>query len=81
MHSDVENLHEIAFGIIPNGIGNDFAKYWGLDSDDYKGAVDVLINRRLRKVDVGVLDFIMKVSIQTDISLMLFIWVWGQKSL
>lgn len=54
MLSDVEDKHQIALGIIPNGIGNDFAKYWGLDSDDYKGAVDILINRRLRKVDVGV---------------------------
>lgn len=54
LESEAENKHEIAFGIIPNGIGNDFAKYWGLDSDDYKGAVDTLINRRLRKVDVGV---------------------------
>ncbi|MEJ8762084.1 YegS/Rv2252/BmrU family lipid kinase [Phocaeicola sp. HCN-40430] len=54
MLSDAADKHQIALGIIPNGIGNDFAKYWGLDSDDYKGAVDVLINRRLRKVDVGV---------------------------
>ncbi len=54
MYSDVEHKNEIAFGIIPNGIGNDFAKYWGLDSNDYRRAVDVLINRRLRKIDVGV---------------------------
>ena len=59
MLSDVPDKHDIAFGIIPNGIGNDFAKYWGLDSDDYKGAVDVLINRRLRKVDVGVFSYLM----------------------
>ena len=57
MTSDVPDKGEIAFGIIPNGIGNDFAKFWGLDSDDYKGAVDVIINRRLRKVDVGVFSY------------------------
>lgn len=57
MHSDVANKNDIALGIIPNGIGNDFAKYWGLDSDDYNGAVDVLINRRLRRVDVGVFNY------------------------
>ena len=57
MTSDVEDKHEIAVGIIPNGIGNDYAKYWGLDSDDYKDAVEVLINRRLRKVDVGVFSY------------------------
>ena len=36
-----------------DGIGNDFASYFGLDSDDYKEAVDWIINRRLRKIDVG----------------------------
>lgn len=53
MNSNLADKSEIAIGIIPNGIGNDFAKYWGLDKDDYKAAIDVLINRRLRKVDVG----------------------------
>lgn len=36
MNSEVEDKQKIALGIIPNGIGNDFAKYWGLSSDDYK---------------------------------------------
>ena len=53
MTSMVEDKTNIAFGIIPNGIGNDFAKYWGLDEDNYKAAVDWIINRRLRKIDVG----------------------------
>jgi diacylglycerol kinase family enzyme len=57
MYSDVEDKSQIALGIIPNGIGNDFAKYWGLSSDDYKKAVDVLINRRLRKIDIGVFSY------------------------
>ena len=41
-----------AIGIIPNGIGNDFADYWEMSSD-YKKAVDCLINNRRRKIDVG----------------------------
>ena len=53
MSSSAEEKENIALGIIPNGIGNDFAKYWGLDEDDYKQAVDWIINRRLRKVDIG----------------------------
>ena len=53
MTSSVERKDEIALGIIPNGMGTDFAKYWGLDEDDYKQAVDWIINRRLRKIDVG----------------------------
>lgn len=57
MSSDAENKEDIALGIIPNGIGNDFAGYWGLDEDNCKQAVDWIINRRLRKIDVGLCDF------------------------
>ena len=53
MTSSAESKEQIALGIIPNGIGNDFASYWGLDEDNYKEAVDAIINRRLRKIDVG----------------------------
>ena len=35
MLSDAEDKENIALGMIPNGIGNDFAKYWGL-STEYK---------------------------------------------
>ncbi|NDV59186.1 diacylglycerol kinase family protein [Bacteroides sp. 519] len=52
MHSDAENKEDIAIGIIPNGIGNDFAKYWDLDLE-YKEAVNWIINNRRRKIDVG----------------------------
>lgn len=51
-NSKAENKNEIAIGIIPNGIGNDFAKYWGM-SLDYKEAVDQVINNRRKKIDVG----------------------------
>lgn len=52
MTSNAENKSEIAIGIIPNGIGNDFAKYWDEDMD-YKKAVDSIIHHRTRKIDVG----------------------------
>ena len=52
MLSDAEDKENIALGMIPNGIGNDFAKYWGL-STEYKPAVDCIINHRLKKIDVG----------------------------
>ena len=57
MSSSAEDKENIALGIIPNGIGNDFAKYWGLDEDNYTQAVDWVINRRLRKIDVGCCNF------------------------
>ena len=53
MTSSASDKDQIALGIIPNGIGNDFASYWGLEKDDYKEAVDWIIIRRLRKIDVG----------------------------
>ena len=38
MLSDAEDKENIAVGIIPNGIGNDFAKYWGIDTEYKKAA-------------------------------------------
>ena len=47
-------LHKtVTFGIIPNGHGNDYARFWGLDEDDPIEAVNVLIRRRVRQVDLG----------------------------
>ena len=48
-----ERAGEIAVGIVPNGIANDFAAYWGLSSYDYKRAIDSVFAGRVRKVDVG----------------------------
>ena len=53
LSSSVENKTDIALGIIPNGIGNDFAHFWGIKFDDYKHAVNTIINHRTRLVDVG----------------------------
>ena len=48
-----EVRQNIALGVIPNGWGNDFAHFWGIEEDNYKQNIDWLIKRRLRKVDVG----------------------------
>lgn len=53
LSSSVEQKTDIALGIIPNGIGNDFARFWGIEFDDYKTAVDTIVNHRTRLVDVG----------------------------
>ena len=39
MHAQAEAKEDIALGIIPNGIGNDFADYWEISSE-YNEAVD-----------------------------------------
>lgn len=44
---------EIALGVIPNGIMNDFARFWDFDEDDIEQTVDWLVKRRIRKVDLG----------------------------
>lgn len=48
-----EVRERVALGVIPNGWGNDFAHFWGIEEMNYKQNVDWLIQRRLRKVDVG----------------------------
>ena len=44
---------EIALGVIPNGVMNDFARFWDFDEDEIEQTVDWLIKRRIRKVDLG----------------------------
>ena len=44
---------DVALAIIPNGIANDYALYWGLSGSDYKMAVGSIVAGRVRKVDVG----------------------------
>ena len=46
-----EVRRSVAFGVIPNGWGNDFAHFWGFEEDNYKQTIDWLIKRRIRKVD------------------------------
>lgn len=52
MLSKAENKENIALGIIPNGIGNDFAQYWKIGMD-YKKAIECIRTHRRRKIDVG----------------------------
>lgn len=44
---------EIALGVIPNGVLNDFAKFWDFDDDKIEQTIDWLIKRRVRKIDLG----------------------------
>ncbi|MBQ9215147.1 MAG: lipid kinase [Prevotella sp.] len=43
----------IALGVIPNGVMNDFARFWGFDEDEIEQTVDWLVKHRIRKVDLG----------------------------
>ena len=69
MSSNAEDKREIAIGIIPNGIGNDFAKYWEMTSE-YKDAVDYdgekhVTRYFLNAINIGLGARIVKISDQT----------------
>lgn len=53
-----ERRANVSLGIIPNGIANDFAAYWGLSENDYKRAADCIIAGRTRKIDVGCCSYV-----------------------
>ncbi len=46
----------VVIGIIPNGRGNDFATFWEFNEKDDEKTIKWLINKRVRKVDVGVVE-------------------------
>ena len=51
---------DIALGVIPNGVLNDFAKFWDFDDDKIEQTIDWLIKRRVRKIDLGCIRYINK---------------------
>ena len=44
---------EIALGVIPNGVMNDFARYWDFKEGNLEETIGWLIKHRVRKVDLG----------------------------
>ena len=53
MMEEKEVRDNIALGVIPNGVMNDFARFWGFDEDEIEQTVDWLVKHRVRKVDLG----------------------------
>lgn len=53
MEIDQAKRDGIALGLLPNGIENDFAKFWRMDASDMPNLVKALKRRRLRRIDVG----------------------------
>jgi diacylglycerol kinase family enzyme len=44
---------EIVLGIIPNGVMNDFARFWEFDEDNDEQTISWLLRHRVRKIDLG----------------------------
>ena len=53
MMEEKEVRESIALGVIPNGVMNDFARFWDFKEDDVEQTLDWLLARRVRKVDLG----------------------------
>ena len=43
----------VALGVIPHGVMNDFAHFWGLRENDVEQTIAWLKERRVRKIDLG----------------------------
>lgn len=48
-----EERDQVVLGVIPNGLMNDFAHFWGFDDSNIEQTVDGLLQRRVRKIDLG----------------------------
>jgi YegS/Rv2252/BmrU family lipid kinase len=53
MEVSPEVRESIALGVIPNGVINDFARYWDFKESEIQQTVDWLVKHRVRKVDLG----------------------------
>ena len=53
MRQEKHVRERIALGVIPNGVINDFARYWNFREGNLEQTVDWLTKHRIRKVDLG----------------------------
>ena len=53
MQNTKEIRETISLGVIPNGVMNDFARYWGFKDSEVEQTVAWLKKGRVRKVDLG----------------------------
>ena len=60
MQVDAQTRDQIALGIIPNGMMNDFAHYWGFKEGEVEQTVAWLKKRRVRKIDLGCIRYVNK---------------------
>ena len=60
MEAEPSVRESIALGVIPNGLINDFARYWGFRESEVEQTVEWLNQRRIRKVDLGCIRYMNK---------------------
>lgn len=60
MREEKQVREEIALGVIPNGVVNDFARYWNFREGNLEQTVGWLKKQRVRKVDLGCIRYVNK---------------------
>ena len=58
MRTDTAVRNSIALGVIPNGMMNDFACFWGFDESNYEQTIKDLKVHRVRKIDLGRIQYL-----------------------
>lgn len=53
MNVDKQLRDSISLGVIPNGVMNDFARYWDFKESEPERTIDWLKKHRVRKIDLG----------------------------
>lgn len=53
MNEEKQVRDTVSLGVIPNGLMNDFARFWGYDEDNIEQTVDWLRKGRTRLIDLG----------------------------
>lgn len=53
MREERQVREQVALGVIPNGVLNDFARFWGFSVDEDAQTVEWLMRHRVRRVDLG----------------------------
>lgn len=58
MQADKNVRDQIALGVIPNGLMNDFAHFWGFDDRETEQTVAWLKGHRVRRIDLGCIRYV-----------------------
>ncbi len=53
MDVEKEVRDQISLGVIPNGLMNDFAHFWGFSESEYDQSIKWIKQHRVRKIDLG----------------------------
>lgn len=57
MQFDSKTRNDVSLGVIPNGLMNDFAHFWGVKEGSIEENISCLKKHRIRKIDVGYIKY------------------------